>query len=48
MSKITINDKEYHTDDFNEEQMNMYREIGLAREEMARMDYLWSVRWHDC
>jgi len=43
MSKITINDKEYHTDDFNEEQMNMYREIGLAREEMARMDYLMRV-----
>lgn len=43
MPKLTINDKEYHTDDFNEEQMNMYREINLAREEMARMDYLMRV-----
>jgi len=41
--KLSINDKDYYTDDFNEDQMKMYQEIGLAREEMARMDYLMRV-----
>ena len=43
MAKITINEKDYYTDDFNENQMAMYREINLAREEMARMNYLMQV-----
>jgi len=43
MPKLTINDKDYYTDDFNEDQMKMYQEINLAREEMARMDYLMRV-----
>jgi len=43
MPKLTINDKDYYTDDFNEDQMKMYQEIGLAREEMGRMDYLMRV-----
>ena len=43
MPKLTINDKDYYTDDFNEEQMQMYREINLAREEMMRMEYLMRV-----
>lgn len=43
MPKLTINNKDYYTDDFNEHQMKMFREINLAREEMARMDYLMSV-----
>ena len=43
MAKIVINEKDYYTDDFNEEQMQMYREIGLAREEMSRMNYLMQV-----
>ena len=43
MAKITINEKDYYTDDFNEEQMAMYREINLAREEMSRMNYLMQV-----
>lgn len=40
MPKLTMNSKDYYTDDFNEEQMIMYRELSVAREEMARMDYL--------
>ena len=43
MPKLTINEKDYYTDDFNEDQMKMYSEINLAREEMARMDYLMRV-----
>jgi len=43
MPKLSINDKDYYTDDFNEDQMKMYQEINLAREEMARMDYLMRV-----
>ena len=43
MPKLTINDKDYYTDDFNEDQMKMYTEINLAREEMGRMDYLMRV-----
>ena len=43
MAKITINEKDYYTDDFNENQMAMYREINLAREEMSRMNYLMQV-----
>ena len=43
MPKLSINNKEYYTDDFNEEQMSMFREISLAREEMNRMQYLTQV-----
>lgn len=43
MPKLTINEKDYYTDDFNEEQMKMYQEINLAREEMGRMNYLMQV-----
>ena len=30
MPKLTINDKEYDTESFNEEQMAMYNEISVA------------------
>ena len=43
MPKLSINEKDYYTDDFNEQQMSMYREITLAREEMNRMQYLMQV-----
>lgn len=43
MPKLKINETEYYTDDFNEEQMSMYREISIAREEMNRMQYLMQV-----
>lgn len=40
MPKLTIDDKEYYTDDFNKEQMSAYNEMTAARSEMQRMDYL--------
>ena len=43
MPKLTINEKDYYTDDFNEDQMKMYNEINLAREEIGRMNYLMQV-----
>lgn len=43
MPKLNINEKDYYTDDFNEQQMSMYREISIAREEMNRMQYLMQV-----
>ena len=43
MPKLSINEKDYYTDDFNEQQMSMYREINVAREEMNRMQYLMQV-----
>lgn len=43
MPKLMINNKEYYTDDFNEEQMKMYNEISLAKSEMSRMEYLMQV-----
>ena len=43
MPKLTINNKDYYTDDFNEEQMSAYNEINVARSEMSRMDYLMRV-----
>lgn len=43
MAKITINEKDYYTDDFNERQMVMYREITMAQEEMSRLKYLIQV-----
>jgi hypothetical protein len=43
MPKLTINDKDYYTDDFNQEQIKMYQEVSLAQEEMRRMQYLISV-----
>ena len=43
MPKLSIDNKDYYTDEFNEQQMSMYREIGIAREEMNRMQYLMQV-----
>lgn len=38
MAKLTINDVEYNTDDFTEEQGGLYNQIMLARDEMARAE----------
>tara|TARA_B110000908_G_scaffold146537_1_gene177577 strand:- start:687 stop:905 length:219 start_codon:yes stop_codon:yes gene_type:complete len=38
MAKLTINDVEYDTDDFTEEQGGLYNQILLARDEMARAE----------
>lgn len=43
MAKITINNKDYYTDDFNEEQMKIYAEIQLASAELDRMQYIAQV-----
>ena len=43
MPKLTINDKDYYTDDFNKEQMSAYNEMTAARSEIQRMDYLMRV-----
>lgn len=43
MPKLTMNNKDYYTDDFNEEQMAIFKELSIAREELARMEYLMRV-----
>ena len=43
MAKITINDKDYYTDDFNEEQSKAYQEIQIASAELDRMSYVGRV-----
>ena len=43
MPKITIDNKDYYTDDFNEEQLKMYNELTLAKAEVNRLEYLKSV-----
>ena len=43
MAKLTINDTDYYTDDFNEDQMKMYQEVQIASSEIDRMSYLVSV-----
>ena len=40
MAKLTINDTDYYTDDFNEDQMKMYQEVQIASSEIERMSYL--------
>ena len=40
MPKLTIDDKDYYTDDFNKEQMSAYNEMTAAHSEIQRMDYL--------
>jgi hypothetical protein len=39
MPKITVNDKDLYTDDFNEEQMKIYEEIIFAKEIYDRLKY---------
>ena len=43
MPKLTIKDKDYYTDDFNEQQMSAYNEIRYAKEQVERMEYTISV-----
>ena len=43
MAKITINEIDYYTDDFNEEQQKAYAEIQLVSAELNRMDYVSAV-----
>jgi len=48
MAKLTINDKDYYTDDFNAEQSAMHKEIIVAQAEIGRMDYLTKVLQARC
>jgi len=43
MAKLTINDTDYYTDDFNEDQMKMYQEVQIASSEIERLSYLVNV-----
>jgi len=43
MPKLTINDKEYDTENFNEDQTAMYNEIMIAKQEMQRCEYVYKV-----
>ena len=38
MSKLSINDVEYNTDDFNEEQLKLYNEAVVATDQMRRLE----------
>jgi hypothetical protein len=40
MSKITINDKEYETDTFNEEQVKLFNEAQFVTTELDRISYV--------
>ena len=40
MPKIMINNTNYYTDDFNEEQMKAYQEIEVATAELSRLSYV--------
>jgi hypothetical protein len=43
MSKITIDEVEYETDDFTEQQNNILAELMYVKEEVRRLDYLTQV-----
>ena len=38
MPKITINDTDYYTEDFNEAQTKLYNEVMLASDQMKRLE----------
>ena len=39
MTKLTIDDKEYDTDHFSEDQLGMLRDIEMAQNEVNRLAY---------
>lgn len=39
MTKLTIDDKEYDTDNFTEDQLGMLRDIEMAQNEVNRLAY---------
>jgi len=43
MTKITINDKEYDTENFTEEQNKILQEAQMAANELGRLSYLGQV-----
>jgi len=40
MTKLTIDEKEYETDDFTEEQVNLYNEVIYVNGQIRQKDYL--------
>ena len=38
MPKLTINDTDYYTEDFNETQTKLYNEVMLATDQMKRLE----------
>jgi len=38
MPKLTINDTDYYTEDFNETQKKLYNEVMLATDQMKRLE----------
>jgi len=38
MPKLTINDTDYYTEDFNETQTKIYNEVMLATDQMKRLE----------
>ncbi len=38
MPKLTINDTDYYTEDFNEAQTKLYNEVMLATDQMKRLE----------
>lgn len=38
MPKLTINDADYYTEDFNETQTKLYNEVMLATDQMKRLE----------
>ena len=43
MAKLTIDDKEYETDDFTEEQVSLYNEIMYVNGQMQQKDYMLKI-----
>ena len=43
MPKLTINDVDYNTEDFNEEQIALYNKVMIAQDEMQRLDVTFSA-----
>ena len=43
MAKITIDEKDYYTEDFNEEQNKIYTEVAYVKDQADRYRYLTSI-----
>jgi len=43
MPKLSINDVEYNTEDFNKEQIALYNKVMIAQDEMQRLEVTFSA-----
>tara|TARA_R100000951_G_scaffold7145_2_gene6889 strand:+ start:162 stop:380 length:219 start_codon:yes stop_codon:yes gene_type:complete len=43
MAKITIDNTDYYTEDFNEEQTKIYNEVAYTKEQADRYKYLTAI-----